>query len=989
MVAACVKTFLLAAVVAAAGTAPGAPVPVAAAPAIAARPQGVTVATVHGRLPIRFEPNVGQADPSVQYLARGDGFSVGLTGRGAVLALAADQPRRPAGRSRIPADTAFLHIDPVGAVHRPVLRAERRQESVSNYFIGNDRSKWRSNVANYGAVRYQQVYPGIDWVVYGNPDQLEYDLVVSPKADPRRIRFQVGGADSLALDEQGNLLIHAGGHTLSQLKPVLYQVVADGSRRSVAGRYVLDGASFAFAVGDYDHGRALVIDPSFVYSTYLGGSGNDEAHAIATDSNGNAYVAGETASPDFPRASPLQANNKSSSFTAFVAKLNPSGSTLLYSTYLGGSGSDAAFAIAVDGSGNAYIGGQTTSIDFPTVNPVQGTNHGGTDGFVAKLNASGSALVYSTYLGGSAFDSVRAIAVDSGGAAYMTGQTSSGNFPLASPFQSVNGNTNYTAYVAKLNTAGSALVYSTYLGGNVMDQGNGIAVDGTGNAFVAGYTSSSNFPTVSPVQASNAGGGGDAFVAKFNPAGSALLYSTYLGGSGGDRAQALAIDGSGNAYVAGYTTSTDFPTASPLQAAIGGGSTNGDAFVAKLNAAGNALVYSTYLGGSADDSANGIAVDGAGEAYVAGRTLSTDFPVASPLQSTSPGSAGFVARFNAGGSALLYSTYLSGTGAAAAAAVAVDRSNDAYVAGQTDSFDFPTVNPLQRHNAGGTFDGFVTKISNAPVSPPTNLAASPGNGQAALSWTAAGGATSYNIYQGTSPGGEGSTPVMSGVTGTSFNVTSLSNGTQYYFIVKAVNGSGISDPSNEASALPLAPPTAPYGLAASPGNGQATLCWNRPADNVLNNVYRTANSSGASPVLVKGGVNGGCAAITGLSNGSTDYFAVTGTSAGGESPASPVITVGLAPTPTAVPPAITGTSVTPGSSLLDVCWVRNSSAYSYRVYRVTGPAGGSPALQRSVAGGCAIITGLSGGTRYYFQVSGVNTIGEGPLSAVVSGIPLP
>ena len=988
----------LRALLTAAGLGAGAAAAIATPSGLAAPAQGgvqqlqtapAGVATRYGEMPIRFEPNVGQADPAVKFVAHGGGYRVGLTENGALLGLSPTSDK-----SRASKGTSFLRIDPVGANRHPALHGEQAQQSVSNYFIGNDRTKWRSNVANYGAVRYENVYPGVDWVVYGNPTKLEYDLVVAPKADAHQIRFNVLGADSLALDEQGDLLIRTGGWTLEQLKPVVYQVAADGSRLSVEARYLIDRASFSFVVGNYDHERALVIDPSFVYSSYLGGSGFDAGFAIAADSSGNTYVAGQTSSSNFPVVVPFQQTDKTS-LTAFVAKLNPAGTALLYSTYIGGSGTDQALGISVDSSGNAYVAGTTSSSDFPTVSPLQGTYGGGSgDGFVAKLNPAGSALVYSTYLGGSGQDVINGIAVDIHGGAYVTGTTASTDFPVSSnPLMATNGKagSGNTAFVAKINQAGDALSYSTYLGGNGLDQGTAVAVDINGDAYVAGTTTSTNFPTQHPLQNHNAGDG-DAFVVKFNEGGGALVYSTYLGGSGQDVANGLAIDGSGNAYVVGDTGSTDFPlSASPFQG-TNSGTPNG--FVAKINAAGSALVYSTYLGGSSSNFAKGVAVNGAGEAYVVGSTDSSDFPLASPLQSSTFGKqTGFVSKLNASGSALLYSTYLGSTNGNgdSANAVTVDSINNAYVTGSTAGANFLTVSPRQGFG-GGSADAFVSKISDGAVAPPTGLTASVGNGQIGLSWAAANGAISYSVFEGTSAGGESTTPIMSGLTTTSFTVPSLSNGTKYFFVVKAVDNSATSDASNEASAVPTAPPSVPYGLSANPDlvNGEFTLCWNQPPDNVTNNVYGVPNINSGARFLVKRGVAGGCTVLSGLTLNTNYYYLVTGVNAEGESHASPVLTVNLPPLPTVVPPAITGLSATTSNGLVDLCWLRNSSAFSYRIYGVSGPGGGNPTLLSTVRnGGCAIINGLTNGTKYFFRVSGVNQIGEGPLSLVVSNTPKP
>jgi hypothetical protein len=485
-------------------------------------------------------------------------------------------------------------------------------------------------------------------------------------------------------------------------KPVVYQE-KDGTRQEVAASYVIkDKSRVEFAVADYDSRKPLFIDP-LIYSTYLGGSGEDLGVGIAVDSSGNAYVTGETNSTDFPMMNALQPAN-GGGFDAFVAKLNPSGSGLVYSTYIGGSGFDSGSGIAVDSAGNAYVIGQTTSTNFPTVNALQPANGGGSDAFVAKLNPNGSALVYSTYLGGSEFDEGLGIAVDGLGKAYVAGLTRSTNFPTANPLQPVSGG-GYDAFVAKINPTGSAFIYSTYLGGNSDEGGYGIAVH-SGSAYVTGYTISTNFPTVNPLQPAN-GGGADAFVAKFSPTGSALVYSTYLGGSNGDSGFGIAVDVTGNAYVTGNTTSTNFPTMNPLQRTRRGGS---DAFVTKINSSGSALVYSTYLGGSGDDYGFGIAADVGGSAYVTGLTLSTNFRTVKPLQPVSGGNGdAFVAKINPAGSALAYSTYLGGSGGEQGNSIAQHAGN-AYVIGYTNSTNFPTMNPLRSVN-GGNVDAFITVIS--------------------------------------------------------------------------------------------------------------------------------------------------------------------------------------------------------------------------------------------------------------------------------------
>ena len=747
----------------------------------------------YGRLPLSFEVNQGQSDPQVKFLSRGRGYALFLTSGEAVLSLRGRRksdfgsPMSGNGRPDSPAGTfptfgrllegpqslkvghalferrcikghqapSVLRMKLVGANANAKVAGLEELPGKANYFIGNDPKKWRTNVATYAKVKYKDVYPGVDLVYYGNEGKLEYDFVVAPGADPRAIAFGIETGKSstdnlkskMRRDADGDLVVEADSGEVRFHKPVVYQeqwpVTSDewqditdhgrrttdalslhsspGTRHFLEGRYVLTADNgVRFEVPRYDKSRPLVIDPVLSYSTYLGGSANDFGLGITVDSSGNAYVVGDTGSTNFPTVNPFQASLKGTS-SAFVTKINAAGTALMYSTYLGGSGNfDRGEGIAVDSSGNAYVAGTTDSTDFPTANPFQATCGGGC-AFVTKFNAAGSALVYSTYLGGSINNFGHGISVDSLGNAYVTGGTSSTDFPTVNPFQATCGNCAggfENAFVTKFNAAGSALVYSTFLGGsgNNNSEGRGIAIDSSGNAYVTGFTFSTNFPTANAFQARCGGScNGNAFVTKFNAAGSALVYSTYLGGSGGeDFASGIAVDSSGNAYVTGGTSSTDFPTVNPFQATCGGGC----AFVTKFNAAGSALVYSTFLGGSVG---RGIAVDSSGNAYVAGAAGSTNFPVVNAFQARCGGSCNgnaFVTKFNTSGSALVYSTYLGGSGDDSALGIAVDSSGNAYVAGAAGSTNFPVVNAIQS-TSGGPSDGFVAKISTpVTLSPP-------------------------------------------------------------------------------------------------------------------------------------------------------------------------------------------------------------------------------------------------------------------------------
>ena len=856
----------------------------------------------YGKIPLYFEKNAGQTDAKVQYLARGAGYALFLTPDEAVLSL-----HKSAGKSarKIPVSfgksvapqnsaSAVVRARLVGATKSAKVRAENPLPGKSNYFIGNDKTKWHTDIAQYAKVRYQGVYPGVDLVYYGNQQQLEYDFVVAPNADPKAIRLSYSGADKLILDPQGNLHIESQGGELIQHKPVVYQM-RNGRKEPVEGRFSLvrgdaKNTDVAFVIAGYDRSRELTIDPVLSYSTYFGGNGNDQGYGIAVDGSGSVYVTGITTSTNFPTSGPIIPAN-AGGIDGFVFKLSPAINFLVYSTYFGGNGTDNANAIAVDSSGNAYVAGDTTSSNFPVVNALQGTLSGPTDAFVIELNSIGSGIIYSTYLGGSGDEKANAIAVDGSGNAYVAGETSSTNFPTQNPLQATNAGS-FDAFVTKLKPRGAGLVYSTYLGGSGSVTAFGIAIDSSGNAYVAGSTPSTNFPTQNPLQSAN-GGGADGFIAKLNAAGSALVYSTFLGGAMDESANAIAVDSSGNAYVTGFTISTNFPTVNPIQAANGGG--NADPFVAKLNPAGSALVYSTYLGGNAGDVGFGIGVDGSGNAYVAGGTQSPNFPTQNPLQAANGGLADvFVVRINAAGSARDYSTYLGGSGVDRAFAIAVDPSGNAYVTGRTQSANFPTQAPFQAANAGGSDDAFIAVLapSAAPPMPTVTITASPTTitlgASSALTWS------STNATNCVPSGAWAGTKAISGTE----NVTPTATGTPAYTLTcTGTGGSGSATATITVNAVP--PPAPTVTIAASP----TTLTVG--ASSML-----TWSSTNATACTSSGAWSGtqatsGTASVTPTAAGTPAYtLTCTGTGTGGSGNATAMVTVNAAAPPP--PPTSSG-----------------------------------------------------------------------------------
>jgi hypothetical protein len=709
----------------------------------------------YGKLPMYFEANVGQSDPAVKFVSRGRGYRLFLTPTEAVLSLqgppaeasdeldlslgAPSDVETPSARA---ASTSVLRMQLRGGNPEAEVSGGHPLAGRVNYLVGADPDGWHTDIPTYGEVAYRGVYPGIDAVYYGKQDQLEYDFIVAPGADPSVITLGFEGAEGLTIDEGGDLVLATPGGEVRQHAPVIYQEL-DGERQPVSGTFVRKGPSeVGFELSAYDRTRPLVIDPVLDYSTHLGGSGSDNAQDIAVDAAGHAYVLGGTTSSDFPTAGSAQPANG-----VFIAKMNPAGSGLVYTTFLGrGSGAE----IAIDDSGAAYITGSTSEPDFPTTagafDDTCGTDGAcnpreffgrlilRSDAYLAKLDPSGSTLLYSTYLGGSGDDGARGIALHDG-VAYISGSTSSTDFPITGGALQQAPDSGFLAKVDPSTSGPSSLVYSTYLA----ESGADLAVDPAGAAYVVGSTQGSNFPTTPGAFDTSFNGFRDGFVTKVSPDGSALVYSTYLGGSrdevkginGSDLAAAVAVDSAGHAYVTGITGSSDFPTtANAFQAQLlDPAPFIINAFMTKLAPDGASLAYSTQLGRDAPDQGTGIAVDDAGNAYVTGNTRSHDFPVVDPIQrkiccENFHTFDVFVAKFDTNAShrrSLVFSTFLGGTNYDEPRGIALDGGGNAYVAGFTNSpgspppdvepQNFPTTAGALQPNPAGSTEAFVLKIS--------------------------------------------------------------------------------------------------------------------------------------------------------------------------------------------------------------------------------------------------------------------------------------
>jgi Fibronectin type III domain/Beta-propeller repeat len=711
-------------------------------------------------LPLAFEKNQGQTDPQVQYMARANGYTLFLTNNDAVFSFhsrssaialntgrrlqASHAPSRGKAQQTAP---AVVRMQLVGGNPVAPIAAIHQLPGRSNYYLGSDPKKWQTNVPQYARVAYKNVYPGVDLAYYGEQSKLEFDFVVAPQSSPAPIDLEFRGARSVATDASGNLVVSSAAGDVVLHQPVAYQE-QNGSRQLVDSRFVLKAnKQVSFELGNYDHSRDLVIDPTVTYATYLGGSAEDDAYGVAVDSSGNAYVTGGTLSLNFPGT----ATSTKTNFVAFVSVLNPAGSALV-STFLGGttgSGDNFGLGIAVNSTG-AYVVGDTNSSSFPGTLIGPG---GGKDAFVAKLSTSGTlTLLQVARIGGTGDDVGNGIAIDSTGAAYIGGDTDSTDFPTAGPaIQTTNGGS-IDGFVAKLDVSGTSLDYSDYIGGSGNDPVESIALDGSNNAYITGITTSSNFPiTPGAYQRTQSGTGDNGFVAAVKADGSALIYSTYLGGTGSNDALAIAVDSAGEAYVTGDTSSSNFPTLNPVQASLKGAT---DVFITKLNASGTGLLFSTYVGGTLDDAGTGIALDSFNDVYVTGTTQSSDYPTnGTPFQASLSGTSdAFVTELSNTGFSV-YSSFLGGTGNENSVgedltdplgAIAVDAASNVYLAGSTSTATgsgFPiTTGAFQSTYGGGASDAFVTKVGAAPADfsvavSPTTISVASGQTTAAITVT--------------------------------------------------------------------------------------------------------------------------------------------------------------------------------------------------------------------------------------------------------------
>ncbi|MFW9916478.1 MAG: SBBP repeat-containing protein [Candidatus Thorarchaeota archaeon] len=874
--------------------------------------------------------------------------------------------------------------------------------AYSNYYRGADAAQWSTHNPYYGKLLYPNLYEHIDLVYELCEGQLKYEFIVNPGGTPASIRIHWNGPVTLSLLTAGlqiTIETVSGPVVMTDSPPLSYQ--GPNVATPIPSNFFLENpTTYGFSVPTYDPARPLIIDPMLSASTFLGGTGADSPYGLAVDGAGNVWVGGQTVSANFPTTPDANDTSYNSGDDIFLAHLSADGTTLLSSTFLGGSGNDDLRAMALDAAGNVWASGSTTSGNFPTtLNALNDTHNGGTtDVFLAQLAANGSILLFATYLGGSGNEGARALAFDAAGNVWVTFTTSSTNVPMTDDAlnDTHNGGT-YDVLLAQLAADGSALLYSTYLGGSGDELGWALALDAVDNVWVTGYTKSGDFPTTAnALNDSHNGGTYDVFLAQLAADGSALLYSTYLGGDSTDDARSLAIDGAGNVWFTGYTDegTTHFPTtADAVNSTYNEGPS--DVFVAKLAADGSALLYSTLLGGGGSDQGEALALDGAGNVWVMGST-SLDFPITpDAVNTTNPGGwDAFVAQFAADGSALLYSTLLGGDANEEGRRMALDAAGNVWLTGYTADHattDFPTSPDALNTTHNGGDDAFLCALMFTP-SPPQTLSAAISADNVTLTWAVPatqGGSsiTAYRVYRSTTSGVYGA--FLAETAATTFNdSSSLTIGVPYYYMVTAVNSNGESYASNEVTVI-LTLPSTPTTPAATPGIGSTVvLTWGIPSNPgstpiTAYRVYRS-NTSGVYDVFLNE------TATTTFNDstvvlGITYYYVVTAVNSIGESLVSTEANITLT-----APSAPQTLFVVPGAGpAIILTWGApaswGSTAFmTYRVYRNTTSGVYGVFLAETPNTTYTDSSSFVPGTAYYYVVTAVSITGESPVSNEVT-----
>lgn len=1007
------------------------------------------MSAAYENLPLSFEPNRGQAPNDVRFSARGDGYGLFLTSSEAVLAM-----RAPQGAG---AETALLRMHLKGAQQNVRATGNHKLPGISNYFIGKDPTKWRTHVPNYAEVKYDGVYPGVDLVYYGNQRRLEYDFLVRPGANPDAIRLGFSGADRVSIDKAGDLVLEMAGRSIRQHRPVIYQEIG-GVRKPVSGGYqLLAKNEVGFTLAGYDRSRPLVIDPVLSYSGYIGSGGRDVARNITVDPDGNAYVTGVTFSSGFGGlATPLRGACDAfvTKFRAdgqgfvYSSYLGGSGQE---NRYLASDGVTEiqCGAVAIDSQRQAYLTGYTDSTDFPLIAPIQVANGGSGDAFVTKFTSDGAGILFSTYLGGRGLDAGNGIAIAQsadGPNAYVIGETKSHDFNIANPYQQFKGGdntgtkTDSDAFVTRLNAAGSGLVYSTYLGGSADERGQAIAIGATGNVYTTGVTLSNDFPVTENGYSQDGVGSSDIFLTKLRDLGAQddptqlIQYSSYFGGTGENTATGIAVDRLGRAYITGYTTSTDLPIASPAvvpgvydgskyggRSGSSGSHSDGsdsDGFLAKFDPAafGTAsLLQSTYLGGNGLDVATGVAVSPVSSdpnnadyvAYVTGWTTSSNYPTVAALR-TSPvgGQDIFVSKVSATGASFEYSTYLGGSVNDVSSGIAVDSSGRAYITGTTLSSNYPVI--ITNRGPIGDSDVVLTRLVSPPGAPSTLAGTAVSPTRVDLTWVdnsdneGDSNGVGFQIERSTGGG------AFQVVGTTAPNVSKFSDGlnasfpllpeTSYLYRVRAVSTVGASPYSNAISVTTLpVPPANPSGLTATVlSQTSVKLDW---ADNSGNEtafeIERAPESAsgsgqpGAFQLVGTVGSNITTYTDNGLTAFTTYFYQVRASNSGGPSGyAGPVQVKTLDNIPVA--PINLG-AVPLSNSSIQLSWTdKSNNELGFEVQRSLDGSTFTP-VTTSLAPDATQFTdsGLAGNTIYTYRVRAFNSGGNSAFTNEASATTFP
>lgn len=980
--------------------------------------------------PLLFIPNRGQLDPRVAFYLQGSDKNIYFSPDGLTITMSSLRektgdfssggqtgrkktglPSRVSGFSRgfdmaSGQEPEFrrwtVRLDFIGANPGTIIKPLKSMETRVSYFRGGPED-WFTALPTYSLIRYQELWPGVDLYLKGNPGQLKCEFVVSPGADPSVIRLNYRGATEIKLNQKGQLEVITPAGSFIDEAPVAFQL-KDGRKVPVEVKFeIIDitigengqvNCLHGFKTGEYDRAEPLYIDPAvLVYSGFIGGSYNDRALAMAVDETGYVYLTGWTGSLDFPVAvgPDLTYNGPSLGTDAFVAKVHPSGSGLVYCGFLGGSHDDGGTGIAVDSAGNAYVCGYTRSGDFPVYGGPY-TSPGAnislySDAFITKINAAGTGLVYSGYIGGSAADIASSIAVDSSGRAYLCGTTESSDFPTKTgPDTSYNGQKD--AFVCRVAATGGSLDWSGFIGGTADDIGSWLALDAGGNVYLAGYTASTPgqlFPVKTGPYLTHRGGL-DAFVAKIASSGNSITYCGYIGGAGDDYGTAVAVNPSGEAIVAGATNSqSGFPLLVGPDLTYNGGV---DGFICRVNQAGNGIVYSGYVGGSLDDFGLAVVVDSQGIAYLAGATDSPDFPVAGGPQSAYAGGRdAFLMAVKADGSGYYFSSYLGGSDREEANAVAALGDGNCYLAGFTRSWNFPVlIGPFLQPGGGvGQLaeDAFVARVYGLiPPAAPANLRQTAVTvSSVSLAWDdKSSNEDGFKIERKTGAGGTWAQIATVGANVTSFQNTGLSEGTVYYYRVRAYNSAGDSPYSNELNVLTL--PAAPTNLVASAVHERrVNLSWTDNSGGESGFRLERKTGSGNWTTLANLAANVTSYPDTSVVETTTYTYRIFAFNASGDSAASneatvttPALTVPIAPSD------LQAVALSAGSVRLT--WVDNSyNEDGFQVERKTG-AGGTWS-QVGTAGEDATgftDSGLSELTTYYYRVRAYNNAGDSDYS---------